>query len=122
MMKLAQINLGPDGGFKGQGPLGLSGGAGSAPTIFNKIISSTIGLMTIIAFIWFLFLLVSGAYSIMSAGGDKQALESAKKRIATGLIGVVVIIAAIFIVSLIGELIGLPDILNPGGAIERLSL
>ena len=116
---IAQINIAPDG-IRGRGPLGLEGGAESAPSVFNSILSATIGLMTMIAFIWFVFLLLGGAYGIMTAGGDKASLENARKRITMGVIGVVVIIAAIFIISLLGELIGIPDILNPGAFIENL--
>lgn len=117
MMYLADIELGP--GFKGFGPLGLEGGE-NAGSVFNKVLSGTIGIMTAIAFIWLVFSLLVGAYAIMTAGGDKQALESAKKKITTALIGIVVIIAAIFIIDLFGFLIGIPDILNPAQFLENL--
>ncbi|MBU0572658.1 hypothetical protein KKH23_03015 [Patescibacteria group bacterium] len=111
MNKLADINLAPEGGFKGFGALGLEEGQ-SAPAVFTKFISSVIGLMTIIAIIWFVLLMIMGAIGIISSGGDKAALESAKKRITTGILGFVVVIAAIFIVQLIGKLIGIPNILD----------
>lgn len=100
----------PLGELKGFGPLGNP--VDSGVNTFTKFISSTIGLMTIIAIIWFVFVLITGAISWIGAGGDKAAVESARKRIANGLIGLVVIIAAIFIVDLVGNLIGIPDILN----------
>lgn len=119
MNKLADIQLGPEGGFTGFGPLGLEGGE-SAPVIFTKFISSTIGLMTIIAIIWFVILMIMGAIGIISSGGDKASLESARKRITTGVIGFVVVVAAIFIVQLIGRLIGMPDLLNLPALLERI--
>ena len=70
--------------------------------------------MTIIAIIWFAFVLITGAIGMMGAGGDKQAMESARKRITSGLIGLVVVIAAIFILDLVGTLFGIPNILNLG--------
>lgn len=110
---LADINLAPQGGFTGsKNGTGLLASPGNGIDIFTKFISSTIGLMTIIAFIWFIFIFFIGAIGIISSGGDKQALESARKKITTGLIGIIVVIAAIFLIKLIGYLLGVPDILN----------
>ena len=111
MNKLSQdIPLSPPGGFKGIGPLGNPTGSGIET--FTKFISSVVGLMTIIAIIWFVFTLITGAIAMITAGSDKQALESARKKITTGLIGLVITIAAIFLIDFIGYLIGIPDILD----------
>ncbi len=112
-----QINLGEP--LKGIGPLGLEKGQ-DATTIFTKFISSAIGLMTVIAIIWFIFVLIMGAIGIISSGGDKASLETARKRITTGIVGLVVVIAAIFIIDLIGRLIGLPDILDLPTLFEKI--
>lgn len=115
MKNLAEdIQIAPDGGFRGFGKLGLQGDslASNAPLTFSQFISSTIGVITIIAIIWFIFILFTGAISYMSAGGDKTAIESAKKRIVNGLTGLVVVIVGIFIIRLVGYLLGIPDILN----------
>jgi len=61
-----------------------------------------------------------GAVSIITSGGDKNALESAKKKITSGLIGLMITIFAIFLVRFIGYIIGLPDILSIGGFFESL--
>lgn len=104
------IPLAPEGGFKGFGTLGNPKDSGIS--IFSKFISSTIGLMTIIAIIWFIFVLFTGAVGMISAGSDKTMLENARKKVTTGLIGLIVTIAAIFILDLVGNLIGIPNILN----------
>jgi len=109
---IADIPIAPQGGFKGFGPLGEIGSEGEGISVFSKFISSAIGLMTIIAIIWFIFTFFIGAIGIITAGGDKQALESARKKIVNGVIGFVVTIAAIFVIRLIGALLGIPDILN----------
>ena len=119
MNKLADIELAPKDGFRGFGPLGLEEGQ-SAPEVFTQFISGTIGLMTIIAIIWFVILMIMGAIGIISSGGDKASLESARKRITTGIIGFVVVIAAIFIVQLIGQIIGIPELLNLPALLERI--
>lgn len=111
-MLLAQIEKEIGEPLRGIGPLGLEGAAdaGQAPSVFNNFISTMIGLMTIIAIVWFVFLLITGAYGFMTAGGDKAQLETARKRIFTGIIGFVLIIAAVFIVDLIGKLFGINTI------------
>jgi hypothetical protein len=116
-----QIDLGDP--LKGFGSLGLDvpGGGAAAPGIFNKFISGTIGLMTVIAAIWFTFLVITGAYGIMSSGGDKTAMETARKIITSGVVGFIVVIAAIFIVELIGKIIGFDLILNPAQLIKEIS-
>ena len=121
MNKLADIELAPKDGFRGFGPLGLDEGQ-SAPEVFTNFISSAIGLMTIIAIIWFVLLMIIGAIGIISSGGDKTALESARKRITTGVIGFVVVVAAIFIVQLIGKIIGIPNILDLPTLLETIDI
>jgi hypothetical protein len=120
MKNLAQLDFGKLRGF---GPLGLENqttGSG-AMGVFSNFISSAIGLITIIAIIWFIFVFISGALGIISSGGDKAALESAKKRITSGAIGLVVVIAGMFIIQLIGRIIGIPDILNIGALFNKIA-
>jgi len=109
------IPLGPKGGFRGFGSLGLENmDASSALGVFTNFLSTTIGLMTIIAIIWFVFTFITGAIGIITSGGDKTALESARKKITTGIIGLVVVIAALFLIDLLGNLIGIKTILDVG--------
>ena len=106
------------GQLKGFGPLGE---ANDAPGLFNKFLTNTIGLITIIAFIWFMFLVIIGAVGIMTAGGDKNAVANNAKKITNGLIGLVVLISALFLIQLIGNILGIKDIiLNPAKAILDL--
>jgi len=116
MKYLAQLDFGQ---LKGFGPLGNPEGSGI--NLFSRFISTTIGLMTIVAIIWFAFVLISGAIGMMGAGGDKQAMESARKRITSGLIGLVVVIAALFILDLVGTIFGIPNILNIGELFEQIT-
>lgn len=106
MNYLADVSIAPNGGFKGLGtsPLGNPGTNGIG--VLTNFISGVIGVMTLVGILWFIFVFITGAIGIISSGGDKQALESAKKKITTGLIGLVVLIAAVFIIDLIGYLFG----------------
>lgn len=107
-MKLAALQLAPDGGFRGFGALGLEGESGSAaPSVFNKIISTTIGVMTVVAGVWFIITFITGAIQYLSSGGDKGKIESARTKIVTGVIGITIVVAGIFIAELIGRFIGI---------------
>lgn len=112
---LAQINIAPDGGFTGtKDGKGLLADPGNGIDLFAKFMSSAIGLITIIAIIWFVFKFFIGAIGIISSGGDKQSLESARKNLQYSIIGIIVVVAGIFIVKLIGFLIGIPNLLDIG--------
>ena len=123
MKSIAQIKL-FDGDFlQGFGILGLEeGDATEAPSIFNKFLTSIVGIISVIAFIWFIFLIITGAISIMTAGGDKGAVQNAAKRITNGIIGLVVLVASLFIIQLFGTIMGIPNILNPGAVIPDIQI
>jgi hypothetical protein len=114
---LTQIQIAPEGGFKGIGKL-------SSPDnpvgTFATFISGLIAVMTVIAIIWFIFTFITGAIAIISSGGDKQALENAKKKITTGIIGLIVVLVAIVVVSLIGKALGIENILNISDLVKPL--
>lgn len=116
MNKIAQVNFGQLSGF---GPLGNPQGNGIGT--FTNFVSSAIGLLTLIAIIWFVFSFIIGAIGIISAGGDKAGLESSRKKIVSSIIGLVVVIAAIFVIKLIGFLIGIPNILDLGALFNQVA-
>ena len=115
---LAQIQIAPEGGFKGFGALGLEQNQNGV-TVFATFISSAIGLITLIAIIWFVFIFLTGAVGIITSGGDKTPMNRLGK-ISSGIIGLVITVFGILIVRLIGNIIGLGDILNFGTMFEKL--
>lgn len=108
----------PLGNITGLGPLA---DISNSPSLFASVLSGAIGLMTIVAAIWFLFNLITGAISIISAGGDKAAMEEARRKITVGFIGIVVVIAAIFIMDLVATFLGVPNILNVTAMLDLVS-
>lgn len=110
---LAQTRIGNLGEFEGFGMLGLEGRhPGEAPGIFNAVLSGIIGVMTIVAGIYFIFLFLTGGIQYITSGGDKAAAEAARGRITSGVIGLVIVVVAVFIIDVIGAILGF-DILNP---------
>ena len=115
----ASFSFGPgNGGFKG--PAGGVFDTANPATNFENLISTVIGVMTVVAGIWFIFILFIGAIGWMTAGGDKGAVETARKRIANGLTGLVIVVIGIFITSLVGQLLGF-EILDLAGFITTFS-
>ena len=88
---------------------------------FNLVLPSIVGVITTVAIIYFMFLIITGALAYMGAGGDKGRLEEARKKLMSGVAGLIIVIAAIFIVSLVGELMGI-DFLNPGNIFESITI
>jgi len=103
-------------------PLSGIGNIGNAstdsPGTLAKILSTVIGLLTVVGVLYFLFIFITGAIGIISSGGDKGAYEDARKKITTGFLGLVVVVAAIFIMDVVSLLLGIPDILNVANTIE----
>ena len=110
MIKLAQqsVPLYPkDNKLHGQGDLGLQTKAPiESVQVLIDTLSLIIGAITVVAFIYFLFLILIGGISWMTAGGDKTKVAEAASKMTYGLIGMVIIISAIFIVDLVAQLFG----------------
>lgn len=118
---LADIPLYPNDGFSGWGKIGLENTSpAEAPSVFNQFISAVIGVLTIVAGLWFIFVFISGAISMISSGGDKGALESARKKIFGALVGLAVVIASVFLIDLVGKILGVNLILNPADFIKSV--
>lgn len=119
LIALGTLPIAPAGGFNGPAGGVFTAGANPAQN-FETLISTVIGVMTVIAGIWFIFTLFIGAIGWITSGGDKGAVEAAKKRISSGLTGLVIVVIAVFIVSLVGQILGF-DILGLSKAITTLS-
>lgn len=87
---------------------------------FDNIISIIIAVMTVIAGLYFIFIIITGGMSIISSSGNKTALEDGRKKIFNGLIGLVIVIAAVFLVDLIGAILGF-NILGAGNILSNLT-
>jgi len=98
----------------GIGPLGLCSGDSENETIrlTAALISTAIGLLTVIAALFFMFVLITGAIQMISAGGDKGQIEEARKKFTNGAIGLVITISAIFLIDVIANLLNIPSILD----------
>ncbi|MDO8488221.1 MAG: hypothetical protein Q7S31_02805 [bacterium] len=110
MSNLLAANLGT---LEGLGPLGQIGAdLPTALSSFSRIISVTIGILTISAGTWFIIQMFMGAFQWLSSGGDKQGAENARKRLTNAVIGLFIVVASYALISLVGLVFGF-DILSP---------
>jgi hypothetical protein len=123
--KLGEIGgegLGPMGNIIGKlGSAGDASGGVTALKSVTTVISSIIGLLTVIAGIWFIFMFLIGGYTWMTSMGDKHKLQEARDRIVNALIGLVIIVAGWGVLAMVGQFFGW-DILisSPADIISKI--
>ena len=103
MNQLAQTDIG-DAFF------GTSGGSGfKSLTGIGDIIALFLNIAFILAGVILLFYFILGGIGMMASAGknDPQQAEQAKKTVTSAIIGFVVVFASYWIVSLIGQLLGI---------------
>jgi len=110
---LADADLGPVGNADAKGGLGpfahlfdAGSNVTTAANSLSSIVSNVIGVMTIIAGLWFIFNFFIGAVGIVISAGNDEAIKKNSQKITTSLIGFVIVIAAYALISLIGLILG----------------
>lgn len=83
----------------------LSGLSGAG--FFAALLPKVVTLILIVGGLVFFFVLLSGAISWITSGGDKQALEGARSRITNGLVGLVILFVAFAIIQFIEKFFGI---------------
>jgi len=108
------------GNLKGLGPLGNFPFSDADPgsSLLAKTLSLTIGILTLVAFFWFMFILITGGLAWLSSGGDKAKVQEAQKRITNGFIGLIIVLISYFIIKLIGYIFKI-DILDLGSLLNQ---
>lgn len=97
-----------------QGFLSSEGGT----AFFSKLLPNAIGLAFLVGVLIFFAMLVWGAITWISSGGDKQALEGARGRITSALIGLVLLFASLAIIKLIEAFFGISILTLDIGALK----
>lgn len=110
----------PLGDIQGLGPLGTftndALGVGAFKT-FNVLISQIVAFLTVGGAIWFIIQIFIGALGWLSAGGDKQHLETAKKRLLDAVTGLLILVLAYSFIYIVGNFLGI-NILDPYSAFK----
>jgi cytochrome bd-type quinol oxidase subunit 2 len=88
-------------------------GSGSDPgAVTQMFIRNFITLAFAVGGLIFFFMLLRGGYSYITAGGDKDALDRAKKTISHALIGVALLFSIFAIITVVETLFGI-SLRNP---------
>lgn len=104
------------GNIKGVGPFQdiiPTNGRITTKDRLGNFLSQLITVLTVVAAIAFVLYFVLAAFKWITSGGDKNTVAEAKTQMTQAVIGLIAVVAAIFIVGLIGKILGI-DILNPG--------
>lgn len=112
-----QANFGTQGI---QPPSTVFGNPNTSPTVqLETMISTGIGILTIVAGLFFVFYFFLAAIKWMTAGGDAGQIQKARDEMIQGVMGLVIIVAAYGVIGLIGTIFGI-DLLNPAAQINEI--
>jgi len=103
------------GSIKGIGPLGFETkdvSEATTKTQFSNVLSSVVTTLTVVGGLAFVIYFTLGGLKWLTAGGDKGKVEEAKTQMTQGVIGLVAIVAGLFVTGIVGGVLGI-DILNP---------
>ena len=80
---------------------------------FEGFFGKVIALALIAGVVIFLFMLIGGAISWISSGGDKGSVEAAKSKVTNALIGIIILFAVFAVVGLVSYFFGDLNLLQP---------
>jgi len=78
----------------------------------ETFVSQIFGVLTVIGVLYFIFQIIIAGYSFMTSKGDEKAMESSRKRLTDGVMGILIIAIAVGIGSLLSSLLGLNNPLD----------
>lgn len=80
----------------------------------TNYVSSIVGMLTIFASVWFLFMILFAGYEWISAGGDAKKIASARDRITHAFVGLVIVIGSWSLLAVAGQFFGYDTLLGAG--------
>lgn len=81
-------------------------------TQFGLILSSLVTTLTVVGGLAFVIFFSLGGLKWLTSGGDKAKVQEAQQQMTQGVIGLIALVAGLFIVGLVGNILGI-DFLNP---------
>jgi len=85
-------------------------------------IGQLLGVLTIVAVIYFTIQLILAGYTFISSTGDVKNMEAARKRLIDAILGLFIVVVALGLGSLIAKLLGLSNILDLQQTFTNLGL
>lgn len=96
----------------GLGPTIPDNEKGGAVALLDSTLSTIIGVLTLIAFIFFVLQVIFAGYSFLSSQGDEKKIETARKRLTDGVLGITIVVVAFGLGALIARILGLGNIFD----------
>jgi hypothetical protein len=101
-----------------------SGGSAVEPEMaffqINQLFTTVLGFLTIVGGLAFLVYFLVGALNWITGGDDKSKVDTAKKYMTNGAIGLIIIIASYSVAWIVGQVLGF-DLLNPASLLRGLT-
>ena len=109
------------GTVEGLGSYGTGLSTGEAVgSKLNSMVSNLLGLITILAGLFFVLQFALGAMKWIQASGDQQKVQAAQKQLTNAALGLIIVVVAYFLIGILGVVLGF-DILNPGEVLQGLT-
>jgi hypothetical protein len=100
---------------------GINPGANGTLAL-EKIVSQIIGILTIVAVIFFTIQIIIAGYGFISAEGDEKKMEIARKSLTNGVLGLIIVVVAVGLGSLLALLAGIPNVLDLNTMLTHMGL
>ena len=78
-----------------------------ATSKLEKLASNLIGAITTIAVIFFIIQIIFAGFGFLSAQGDEKKMEINRTKLTNGILGLVIVVVAVGLGSLIAKILGL---------------
>lgn len=83
-----------------------------ATTMMEKFISQLIGVLSLSAVVYFVIQIILAGYGFISSGGDEKKMEMNRAKLTNGILGLVIVIIAVGLGSLLAKLLGINNPLD----------
>jgi hypothetical protein len=87
----------------------------------ETVINVAIGILTLIAVIYFTLQIIFAGYAMFSSQGDEKKLEAARSRLTNGILGLTIVVVSLGLAALLAKLLGLGDVFNLTAIFNTLS-
>jgi len=96
--------------LKGPGLVPTSGV--EATTMFEKLASQLVGVLTFFAVLFFIVQIILAGYGFLSSEGDEKKMEVNRTKLTNGVMGIFIVVIALGFGTLIAKLLGMNNPLN----------
>lgn len=107
--------------YKITGP-GIAVTQATAGTTLETILSSIVGVISIVGVLFFGIQFIFAGFAFLGAQGDSKKIEIARDRIGQSILGLFIILIALFFTSLIATIAGIHGVFNISDTLNTLSI